>query len=98
MRGRGGERHARVFERCGRVHALMLGVEILNSQRARAPWQVIERRVAFAQRDGMLFGNVRKKFAETPDSALVKRFARSAALEPERLQRRGITLLKLSLL
>jgi hypothetical protein len=68
----------------------MLGVEILDPGRARAPWQVIERRVAFAQRDGMLFGNMRKKLAETPDSALVKGLARSAALEPESLQRRGI--------
>ena len=67
----------------------MLGVEILDASRARAPWQMVERRIAFAERDGMLFGNVRKKFAETPHSALVESFARSAALEPESLQRRG---------
>ena len=75
MRGRGGESHARVFERGGRVHALVLGAEILDADRARASWQVIERRVAFAQRDGVFFGNVRKKFAEAPDSALVERVA-----------------------
>ena len=33
-------------------------------------------------------GNARQKFAETPDAALVERFARGAAVEPERLQSR----------
>ena len=50
----------------------MLGVEILDSGCARATLQTIERRVAFAQRDGVLFRNVRKQFAETPDTALVQ--------------------------
>ena len=77
MRGRRGDRHARVFERCGRVHALMLGVEILDTGRARAPGQAVQRRVAFTQRDDMLFaiGNVRKQFAEAPNAALVERIA-----------------------
>jgi len=35
-------------------------------------------------------GNVGKKFAKAPDSALVKRIARGAALEPERLQCRWV--------
>ena len=35
-------------------------------------------------------GNVGKKFAEAPDPALVERFAGSAAVEPEGLQRRRI--------
>ena len=75
VRGRGSERHARVFERCGRVHALVLGVEILDTSRAGASRQMVERRVAFTQRDDMLFGNVRKKFAKAPDSALIERSA-----------------------
>ena len=53
----------------------MLGVEILDTGRAGTSWHVIERRVSFAQRDGMFFSNVRKKFAEAPDAALVERFA-----------------------
>ncbi len=36
-------------------------------------------------------GNVRQQFAEAPDAALVKRIARSAAVEPERLQRRRVS-------
>ncbi len=92
MRGRGSERHAGVFERCCRIHALVLGVKIFDSRRLRAPGQAIKRSIAFAQRDGMLFeiGNVRKKFAEAPDSALVEGRARRAAVEPERFQRRGV--------
>src|ERR1019366_6074592 len=90
MRGRGSEGHARVFERRGRVHALVLGAEILNSGRACAPWQAVQRRVSFAERDGMFRGNVRKKFAETPDAALVERIARTAAVEPKSFQRRRI--------
>jgi hypothetical protein len=50
----------------------MLGAEILNAGRASAPWQMVERRVSFAQRNGVLFGNVRKQLAKAPDSALVK--------------------------
>src|SRR6266404_7048746 len=66
----------------------MLGVKILDTNRARASWQAVQRRVSFAQRDGMFFGigNVRKKFAEAPDAALVERIVRGAAVEPERLQ------------
>ena len=77
MRGRGSDRHARVFERCGRVHALVLRVEILDTGRTRASRQAVQRRVAFSQRDDMFFGigNVREKFAEAPDAALVKRIA-----------------------
>src|ERR1019366_139624 len=90
MCGRGSDGHARVFERCGRVHALVLGAEILNSSRARAPGQVVERRVPFAERDGMFRGNVWKKFAEAPDAALVERFARCAAVEPKSFQRRRV--------
>ena len=72
------------------THALVLRAKILNPGHARATRQVVERSVSFAQRDGMLRGNVRKQFAEAPDSALVKGIARSAALEPERLQHGGI--------
>ena len=41
--------------------------------------------LAFAQGDGMRLeiGNVREKFAEAPDSALVEGCARCAAVEPE---------------
>jgi hypothetical protein len=57
--------------------------------------KVIERRVAFAQRDGVLFGNVRKQLAETPDTALVKGIGRRLAngrapAKPERAQFRWI--------
>ena len=75
VRKRGCERHARVFKRCGRVHALVLGAKILDPSRARAPWQAVEWRVSFAQGDGVLFRNVGKEFAEAPDSALVERIA-----------------------
>jgi len=57
----------------------MLGVKILDTGRTRTPGQAVQRRVAFAQRDDMLFvfgiGNVRKKFAEAPNAALVERIA-----------------------
>ena len=75
VRGRRGERHACVLERCGRVHALVLGVQILDAGRAGAARQVIQRRVSFAQRNGVFLGDVRKQFAEAPDSALVERLA-----------------------
>ena len=68
----------------------MLGAEILNSSRALAPWQVVERRVSFDERDGMLRGNVRKKFTEAPDAALIERIARSAAVEPKSFQCRSV--------
>jgi hypothetical protein len=68
----------------------VLGVEILDAGHPRAPWQVVERRVSFAQRYGMLFWNVGKKFAEAPDSALVQSVAGRAPVEPESLQRRRI--------
>ena len=66
----------------------MLGAETLNSGDSRATGQAIERRIAFAQGDGMFFeiGNVREDFAETPDAALVEGFARCAAIAPKRLQ------------
>jgi hypothetical protein len=53
----------------------MLGVEVLDVGRAGAPRQLIERGVAFAEGDGMFFGNVRKQFAEAPYSALVEGIA-----------------------
>ena len=57
----------------------MFGIKILDTDRARAPWQVVQRRVAFAERDDMFFvfgiGNVREKLAEAPDAALVERVA-----------------------
>jgi len=66
----------------------MLGVKILDIGGAGAARQAVERRVAFAQGDGVLLeiGNVGKKFAEAPDSALVERMARGAAAEPKSLQ------------
>ena len=65
----------------------MLGVEILHTRGARTSRQTVERRVPFAQCDGVFFRDVGEKFAEAPDSALVKGFAGSTAVEPARFQR-----------
>ena len=90
MRGRGGEGHARVFERRGRIHALMLGVKIVDSGVTGTTWQVVERRVAFPQSNGVFFRNMRKEFAKAPDSALVEIVARGTSFEPERFQCGGV--------
>ena len=81
---RRGCRHAGIFERPGRIHALMFGEELLNSRGAAAGRQLIKRRVAFPQSDD-LFPVVqsRKNFAKTPDPAFIQSIARSAALQPE---------------
>ena len=65
-------RHARVFERAGGVHALVFGVELLHAQLFRALQEPVERRVAFAQRDG-LFGmeQNRQQLAKAPHPALI---------------------------
>src|ERR1700691_2739876 len=64
----------------------MLGKNILHVGSPRASWQLIQWSLALAQRDHMRLRNLRKKFAEAPDPALVERIAGSAAHEPERLQ------------
>ena len=68
----------------------MLGIEIVDSGRAGTPAKVIERRVALAQGDDMLFRNLRQKLTKTPHTALVNRIGRVAAVRPEGGDQAGI--------
>src|ERR1700690_156413 len=68
----------------------MLGVETFDSRRLRATGQAIKWRIAFTQRDGVLFGDVRKELAEAPDAALVEPVARGPTAEPESFQRHWV--------
>ncbi len=72
MRDREGGRHARVFEGAGRVHALVLGVELLMPEQACAAAKVEQGRIAFPQGDN-LAGIVddRQQIAKTPHTTLV---------------------------
>ena len=68
----------------------MLGLECVEADNAGAARELIERSVAFAQSDHVLFGNLREEFAEAPDAALVERFEQSLAMKPESFQGRKV--------
>ena len=61
---------------------MMLGEQARHTGDAGAVRQVIERRVALAQRDHGLIADLRKKFAKTPDAAEVNRVETQAPLLP----------------
>ena len=50
-------------------------------------WSVVERRVAFAERDDFSVVSERKKFAETPDATAIAKIERCASLSPELAER-----------
>ncbi len=52
---RRGHSHARVLERSGRIHSLMLGQQLLHSGDLGAGRHFVKRCVAFAQSDGFRF-------------------------------------------
>ncbi len=88
---RDGHGHARVFERARGIHPLMLCPQAVNPSRTRTTRQIVNRSIAFAQRNRrrpvVEFG---KHVAESPDSAGVQRLVRSPAFAPQGLQFRGI--------
>ncbi len=64
-----------VFERAGRVQALMFGVKVWHSGDARGLRKFVERSVAFAQGDDFLLGLWRgQELPESPHAAQVDRF------------------------
>ena len=63
------------IERGGWVHPLMLGLECVEADNARATWEFIEGSVAFPQSDSVLLGNLGEKFSKAPNTALVKGIA-----------------------
>ena len=86
----GGGGHARVFERGGGVHALMLGLEGANSSGEGTTREIIEGCIPFPQRDGVVAGlEVGKQFAEAPYAAGVGRGERGLAVAPEILEPLG---------
>lgn len=64
----------------------MFGLKCIDSGNTSAARQVVQRRVAFAQCDRVLFRNVRQKFAKTPHAALIKGFEDCLAIGPDGLQ------------
>jgi hypothetical protein len=64
----------------------MLCLECVEADNARTTRKFIERSVALTQGEHVLFGNVRKEFAETPDTALGERFQESLAMNPQSLK------------
>jgi hypothetical protein len=82
-----GGSHAGVFERGGRVHALMFGLECVHTCRTSTTRKVIERSIAFLQRDRVVAGlEGGQKFAEAPDAADIGGGERGAAVTPELLE------------
>ena len=77
-------RHARVFERSGRIHPLVLGKKLVDSQRLGRARQVIERRIALAQRHRVAKAvQNRQQLAEAPDAGVVQPLRRAAPLPPQ---------------
>ncbi len=83
---------ARVLERAGGIHSLVLDQKIVETERIRSFLQKYERRVALSHRDNVLSFHLRKQLAEAPDTTGVFRSRREpAALLPNVFQiRRAI--------
>ncbi len=83
--------HARVFERAGGIHALMLGVKLVDAQGFGGARQVIERRVALEQGHGVakVLQNG-QQLAEAPDAGVVQRLGGGAPLPPEPFECGGV--------
>ena len=80
--GQGGG-HAGVFERAGGIHALVLGQQPVEAKRGGGAGQVVERGIAFAQRDGV-FRAIEdgQQIAEAPNAGLIDGHGGRAALLP----------------
>ena len=69
----------------------MLGEERIEAERARGERQMVERRVALAQGDGVVKAvEDGEQFPEAPDAGLIEFFLRETALAPEPFQGSGV--------